>query len=418
MPTYKYFAKFTQRYDLNLLWTSREMVRSDSIRPPHSEKCLSRHAVLPIQRYLEKSFLASVAYAGAIVFNNVFHCRGKQFYISPERLEAFSYRSGARFRYSHDFLIWQKNGIRQRWNAIDLFPVPRQSRFRWKFDEIVCIRHKFFDRFNAIGIDRRERFSFRWERLQLKRYRQPNRWNVIPCDFLFKEFIRFDAIKKEFFQLPVWHQALVHSGWRVVAKNIETEEVFDLGFVDANAENPALEGVFLPDGDYEVSVLTSSLFWKDCLDREIRTISVRPGIEVTPLPTIYNLRSAVSEGVTIIRWSANRSELEDCVFGVWYDSQSPVDTNRPPDSTVWYFSSQTEYATTFSQNAPAWVAIAAMRTGNESETGKVHELYLDWSSVPPRAPDDVVVLDVPLKPFDETVETRHEDDPFWSLWNG
>ena len=214
------------------------------------------------------------------------------------------------------------------------------------------------------------------------------------------------------------HWSVVKPGWRIVARNIVTGESFELGFIDTDAENPVLEGIFLPDGDYEITVLTSSLFWKDCIDREIRTISTRPGEEITPLPTIYNLRSAVLEGVSTIRWSANQSELDDCVFGVWYDSQSPVDINRPPDATVWYYSSQTEYATTFSQNAPAHVAVAAMRTGNEPETGKVHELYLDWSNVPPRCPDDVVVLNAPLPAFDETVGSRHKDDPFWSLWGG
>jgi hypothetical protein len=84
----------------------------------------------------------------------------------------------------------------------------------------------------------------------------------------------------EFSRFPVWHQALVRPGWRILAKNIETEEEFDLGFVDAEAENPALEDAFLPDGDYEISVLTSALFWQDCMDRTIRTISVRPGGEV------------------------------------------------------------------------------------------------------------------------------------------
>jgi len=199
------------------------------------------------------------------------------------------------------------------------------------------------------------------------------------------------------------HWSVVKPGWRIVAKNIVTNESFVLGFIDSDTETPVLEDVFLPDGDYEVSVLTSSLFWKDCMDRTVRTISVRPSEEVTPLPTIYNLRSAVLDGVTTIRWSANQSDIDGCVFGVWYDSQSPVDTNRSPDSTVWYFSSQTEYATTFYQNAPAWVAVAAMRTGNEPEIGKVHELYLDWSNVPPRRPDDVIVLNEVLPAIDPNI---------------
>jgi hypothetical protein len=237
-------------------------------------------------------------------------------------------------------------------------------------------------------------------------------------------------------------QAFVRPGWRVLAKNIDTDEMLDLGFIDADADNPALEDVFLPDGDYEISVLTSSLFWQDCLEREIRMISVRAGEEVTPLPVIYNLRSSVSEGVTTIRWSANRSELEDCVFGIWYspvpfteeatngsdDTPTSGSSIRPPgrgpDATVWYFSSQTEYATTFSQNAPAWVTVAALRTGDEYEMGKVYELYLDWSNVPPRRPDDVMVLDELFRRLERSeqepsgVRRPNAADPYLSLWNG
>ena len=209
------------------------------------------------------------------------------------------------------------------------------------------------------------------------------------------------------------HWSVVKPGWRIIAKNIVTGESLELGFIDT--ENPSLEDVFLPDGDYEISVLTSSLFWKDCLDRTVRTIAIRPGEEVTPLPTIYNLRSAVLNGVTTIRWSANMSELSDCVFGIWYDSQSPVDTNKPPDATIGYYPSQTEYATIFYQNAPAWVAVAAIRTGDNSELGKVHELYLDWSDVPPRRPDDVVVMNAPL-PVIAAVEKHNENGDLGKMW--
>jgi hypothetical protein len=209
------------------------------------------------------------------------------------------------------------------------------------------------------------------------------------------------------------HWSVVKPGWRIVAKNIVTGESIDVGFIDSDTGNPSLENIFLPDGDYEISVLTSSLFWKDCRDRTVRTISIRPGGEVMPLPTIYNLRSAVLNGVTTIRWSANTSELDDCVFGIWYSSDSPVETNRPPDTMVWYFSSQTEYATTFYQNAPAHFAVAAMRTGDEPELGNVHELDLDWSDVPPRHPDNVVVLNAPLA---AAVEKRREDGEFETMW--
>ena len=72
---------------------------------------------------------------------------------------------------------------------------------------------------------------------------------------------------------------------------------------------------------------------------------------------------------------------------------------------------------TFFQNAPAYVAVAAMRNGN-GETGKVHELYLDWNSVPPRRPDDVTVLNASRKAADAPAGNRDEDDPFSTMWDG
>ncbi len=70
----------------------------------------------------------------------------------------------------------------------------------------------------------------------------------------------------------------------------------------------------------------------------------------------------------------------------------------------------TEYQTTFEQHAPAWVAVAAIKPGNEMAKGKVHELFLDWSNTPPRAPDDVMVLSEPLPVFDADVFERPLED--------
>jgi hypothetical protein len=38
------------------------------------------------------------------------------------------------------------------------------------------------------------------------------------------------------------------------------------------------------------------------------------------------------------------------------------------------------------------LAVAVMRTGNKEEVGKTSELFLDWSNVPLRLPDDVLFL--------------------------
>ncbi len=233
---------------------------------------------------------------------------------------------------------------------------------------------------------------------------------------------RFDIITPILAGTPLHRQALVSPGWRILAKNIVTEEVYNLGFL--TSEHNSLENVYLPDGDYEISVLTSSLFWKDATDFDVKLISIRPGEEISPLPTIYNLRSSISQGETTIYWSANRSEVSDCVFGVWYSSHSPVPIDGQPSETVWYSPEMTEYQTSFRQNAPCYVAVAAMRTGEDlpsrreyTEIGPVKELFLDWKSTPPRCPDDIVVLDSPLPIYDPEVFTLHQDEPSMTLWS-
>ena len=205
-------------------------------------------------------------------------------------------------------------------------------------------------------------------------------------------------------------------GWRIVAKNILTDEILDLGFIDAESENHALENIFLPDGDYEVSVLTSSLFWKDATNFEPKLLSIRPGEEVTPLPVIYNLRSSVLQGETTIHWSANHSDVEDCVFGIWYSKNSPVPTDGPPSETVWYFSEMTEYQTSFKQFSPCYAAVAAMKPGDNFEIGKVHEIFLDWKSTPPRAPDDVVLWNKLPPMIDENAAEISPDHESLTLW--
>ncbi len=185
------------------------------------------------------------------------------------------------------------------------------------------------------------------------------------------------------------HRSKVMAGWRVLARNLETDEVAELGFIDADSETKELTGVELLDGVYEITVLTSSLFWKDARDHNFVTITVGGDESISPLPTITNLRSSVQLGTTNILWSANVTEMADCTFGLWFSRVSPVDVKRPPDTTVWYSPFQTEYSTTFSQHEPCYVAIAAMR---ETEMGKVHEMFLDWSNTPPRKPDDVIVM--------------------------
>jgi hypothetical protein len=101
---------------------------------------------------------------------------------------------------------------------------------------------------------------------------------------------------------------------------------------------------------------------------------------------------------------------------LWYSPDASIDVTRPPDEMVWYVPLQTEYRITFQQNAPAYVTIAAMRSGNEPEYGMVHQLFLDWSTTPPYAPNDIIVLDPPLPAVDSNIDALNQDDPNITLW--
>ncbi|MGL6196513.1 MAG: hypothetical protein ACRC2T_16995, partial [Thermoguttaceae bacterium] len=270
--------------------------------------------------------------------------------------------------------------------------------------------------FSAVGYNYLSRLCTGNQILILQRVRGVNRWNALPCEFLFKQHTHWQSWKKEYAMQPVSWQAFVRPGWRVIAKNITTGNVEELGFIDEDDPDRSLNDITLPDGEYEISVLTSSLFWKDCIDRTIRTISIQPGEQMSPLPLIYNLRSSVGEGKTSIRWSASHSEVNDCVFGIWYASEPSVDISRPPDTTIWYTNTITEYQTSFKQNAPAYIAIAPIRTGNNRETGVMKELYLEWCYVPPAAPEDVAVLDKPLPAIDPIIAEKNADAKDTALW--
>lgn len=305
------------------------------------------------------------------------------------------------------------------WDSANDYPLGL-TRLAFAYESNWAYRWRIGNRFQVISKIVARVSSARWPgRFNSGRKGKgflPVCFNVIPQDFATYFRNRFNSLGAHYTLFPARKQALVRPGWKILAKNIATNELFELGFIAADEENSALENVLLPDGDYEIQVLTSSLFWKDTMNNETRTISIRLDGGSSPLPTIYNLRSTISQGETTILWSANKSKVSDCVFGVWYSSSSPVATVGPPSETVWYSSEMTEYQTSIRQNAPCYAAVSAIRTGNEPEMGKIHEIYLDWRNVKPRHPDDVVIFDTPLSAYDANIMNIEQENPEISLW--
>jgi hypothetical protein len=231
------------------------------------------------------------------------------------------------------------------------------------------------------------------------------------------------------------YSVLMRAGWRMMARDLATGMVSELGFIPALSEPALLEsattaagrtltGVELPEGEYEIFVLTSGMYWRDAMDRKIYTISVHPDQpEISPLPKINNLRVSkladmtgsdvnLQEGETgfILEWNTTPlADLNDSgndsnglYFAFWYSpalttgAGAPVDVNRAPDALVPYDENRTEYDTDFLLPPPCYVAAAAYRnaenSGEPPRLGEIQEIYLELTPVILKQPDDVVVV--------------------------
>ena len=285
--------------------------------------------------------------------------------------------------------------------------IPRQA-IRGLLDSIRNQEHRLPNHFHIDGTSEKPyltRLCVRYNACHGSRHRLPLRFHSLTPSLAARHHIRFDACGVGRALQNARKMAFVRPGWRIIAHELETQTAFDLGFIDADSPNRVIDDIHLPDGEYEIFVTTSSLFWKDAMDRNLYRLSVRPGgAGPSDLPIIHNLRSSLAMGLRTIHWSASPSEVSDCVFGVWFGKDSPVDISRTPDQVIWYLTEAGEYTASLEQKEPTWVSVAAMRTGNEPETGPATELFLDWDDNPPRRPDGIVLLDFVITP-PETEET-------------
>ena len=261
-----------------------------------------------------------------------------------------------------------------------------------RFDACRIVQQFFYNRFNAcvemfeIGVP--GRFDSRSTTIS----RISNRFHAIPQEWKAKIAGRFDAFEIYTAAIPIYKQAFVKPGWRILIRNTETNEQHDLGFIEYDAAEKAIKDVDMSDGDYEVTLLYSSLFWKDAVDRVVRNVTIRSGEEpVLGLPPVLNLTSEVNDGVTTISWSSNSGDYEDCEFGLWFTETPPVVTFREPDQTVAYTASDVDYSVRITQTKPLWCVVMAIK-GNMR--GPATEIYLEWNNDSPRRPDDQMAFDV------------------------
>jgi hypothetical protein len=179
----------------------------------------------------------------------------------------------------------------------------------------------------------------------------------------------------------------------VPGDNRDATPVRCLGFIEYDAVENSITDIDLPDGDYEVTLLYSSLFWQNAIDRVVRNVTIRSGEEPTlGLPPILNLRGEIENGITRISWDSENG-FDGVSFGLWFAKTPPVVTFREPDQTLVYTASKLEYRVNITQTLPMWCVVMAIK-GNMR--GPASEIYLPWSSDSPRRPDDQMAFDVYL----------------------
>jgi hypothetical protein len=271
-------------------------------------------------------------------------------------------------------------------------PIIGRSAALSRFDACRIVQQFFYNRFDAYVKMFETGVPGRFDSRSTALARISNRFHAIPQEWKAAIAGRFDAFDVYIATIPIHKQAFVPSGWHILIRNTETDEQRDLGFIAFDTTERAIKDVDLPDGDYEVMLLHSSLFWKDARDRVVRNVTIRSGEEpVLGLPPVLNLTSEVSDGITTISWSSNSGDYEDCEFGLWFAETPPVVTFREPDQRIAYSAFDADYNIRITQTWPLWCVIMAVK-GNMR--GPATEVYLEWSIDSPRRPDDQMAFDV------------------------
>ncbi|MDR1382740.1 MAG: hypothetical protein LBJ67_02660 [Planctomycetaceae bacterium] len=125
------------------------------------------------------------------------------------------------------------------------------------------------------------------------------------------------------------YSVLVRAGWRIMARDMVSElrVIPALSGPATTATGRTLTGVALPEGEYEIFVLTSRMYWRDAMDRKIYTISVHSDQpEISPLPKINHLR--VSKFADITGNDVNLQEGETFILQFRFPTLMTLETNQ------------------------------------------------------------------------------------------
>ncbi|GHT44584.1 hypothetical protein FACS189454_02430 [Planctomycetales bacterium] len=348
-----YFAQWNIRNEVCSPQTACQLSRHHAIHIMPYQQWTWKHHSATFHWHSERGLFDSKSITPVARQFFQWEYKGTQRRLIPIILSAFNLTDiYQKYNGSFDSVFFQLAGIADAFDANNGEPRLAQIAGTWA-SQLFCsgLLPVCYESFNPA---QNNALTFQYNQYTYQQTSSAHCWDALVATLALCS-IRWDAVQSQYFAMPLHHRAFVRPGWKLLAKNIITDECFELGFIDADTSELVLPDVFLPNGGYEISVLTSSLFWKDAYAPTGHFLNVCDDNECLALPQIYHLRSSVSRGRTTVQWSATPNGDEDCLFLLWYSSDVPADPQQPPDKTLWYFPHQTEYQTTFSQKTPAWL---------------------------------------------------------------
>jgi hypothetical protein len=188
-------------------------------------------------------------------------------------------------------------------------------------------------------------------------------------------------------RVPIGFQVLYPNRIQVIARNVATGEVLDLGTIDADASPLQLTDVAMSPGTYEVWACREGLYWPAARTPTAQVIQIADGLPpvLNPLPMALALAATVSRGQTTITWTASHPITGWTTrWGLWFGPSSPVDISGTPTARVSAMPTQLAYEATRRQTSAEYVAVAAIAA--DGTKGTAAELYLPWSTTPPASP--------------------------------
>jgi hypothetical protein len=173
----------------------------------------------------------------------------------------------------------------------------------------------------------------------------------------------------------------------ILARNVATGVVTELGVIEGDAAEQALRDVPLSPGTYEIWTEREGVLWKGARKGAVQVVTVADGVPpvTDPLPAVVNLAASVSRGVTTITWDvAHQVPSYGLSFGLWYSATTPVATFVTPTALVQASKRRMSYETIRRQTAAEYVAVALR--GADGTLGAAAEIELPWSTSAPTSP--------------------------------